>query len=229
VADKRLLLVEDEPGLQLALSDRLTAEGYAVETAGDGHTAIARATGSPFDVIVLDVMLPGADGFEVCRTLRARGDGTPILMLTARGAVSDRVTGLEAGADDYMAKPFVVEEFVARLRALARRGPITKPAVLAVGDLKLDPSQRRVWRGDTEVELTMKPFMLLEALMERPGEVLSRDYLLDRCWDMNFESRSNIVDAQIRALRDGIDRPFGIKSIETVRGQGYRLRVDPPA
>jgi two-component system OmpR family response regulator len=225
----RVLLAEDNRKLSSLLQKGLSRVGMVIDVAERGPDTVWMAAATPYDVIVLDVMLPGADGFEVCRTLRARGDGTPILMLTARGAVSDRVTGLEAGADDYMAKPFVVEEFVARLRALARRGPITKPAVLAVGDLKLDPSQRRVWRGDTEVELTMKPFMLLEALMERPGEVLSRDYLLDRCWDMNFVSRSNIVDAQIRALRDGVDRPFGIKSIETVRGQGYRLRVEPPA
>jgi two-component system OmpR family response regulator len=225
----RVLLAEDNHKLSSLLQKGLSRVGMVIDVSERGPDTVWMAAAAPYDVIVLDVMLPGADGFEVCRRLRARGDGTPILMLTARGAVADRVTGLEAGADDYMAKPFVVEEFVARLRALARRGPITKPSVLAVGDLKLDPSQRRVWRGDTEVELTMKPFMLLEALMERPGEVLSRDYLLDRCWDMNFESRSNIVDAQIRALRDGIDRPFGIKSIETVRGQGYRLRVDPPA
>jgi two-component system OmpR family response regulator len=225
----RVLLAEDNRKLSSLLQKGLSRVGMVIDVAERGPDTVWMAAATPYDVIVLDVMLPGADGFEVCRMLRARGDGTPILMLTARGAVADRVTGLEAGADDYMAKPFVVEEFVARLRALARRGPITKPAVLAVGDLKLDPSQRRVWRGDTEVELTMKPFMLLEALMERPGEVLSRDYLLDRCWDMNFESRSNIVDAQIRALRDGIDRPFDIKSIETIRGQGYRLRVEPPA
>jgi two-component system OmpR family response regulator len=222
----RILLAEDNRKLSSLLQKGLSRVGMVIDVVERGPDTVWMAAATPYDVIVLDVMLPGADGFEVCRALRARGDGTPILMLTARGAVSDRVTGLEAGADDYMAKPFVVDEFVARLRALARRGPITKPAVLAVGDLKLDPSQRRAWRGDTEVELTMKPFMLLEALMERPGEVLSRDYLLDRCWDMNFESRSNIVDAQIRALRDGIDRPFGVKSIETVRGQGYRLCVD---
>jgi two-component system OmpR family response regulator len=225
----RVLLAEDNRKLSSLLQKGLSRVGMVIDVSERGPDTVWMAAAAPYDVIVLDVMLPGADGFEVCRRLRARGDGTPILMLTARGAVADRVTGLEAGADDYMAKPFVVEEFVARLRALARRGPITKPAVLAIGDLKLDPSQRRVWRGDTEVQLTMKPFMLLEALMERPGEVLSRDYLLDRCWDMNFESKSNIVDAQIRALRDGIDRPFDIKSIETIRGQGYRLRLEPEA
>jgi two-component system OmpR family response regulator len=225
----RVLLAEDNRKLSSLLQKGLSRVGMVIDVSERGPDTVWMAAAAPYDVIVLDVMLPGADGFEVCRRLRARGDGTPILMLTARGAVADRVTGLEAGADDYMAKPFVVEEFVARLRALARRGPITKPAVLAIGDLKLDPSQRRVWRGDTEVQLTMKPFMLLEALMERPGEVLSRDYLLDRCWDMNFESKSNIVDAQIRALRDGIDRPFDIKTIETIRGQGYRLRVEPGA
>jgi two-component system OmpR family response regulator len=199
-----------------------------IDVAHEGPETVWMAAATPYDVIVLDVMLPGADGFEVCRRLRERGHGTPILMLTARGAVRDRVTGLEAGADDYMAKPFVVDELVARLRALARRGPITKQPVLTAGDLKLDPAQRRVWRGDTEVELTTKPLLLLEALMEHPGRLLSRGELLERCWDMNFESRSNIVDAQIRQLRDRIDRPFGTHSIQTVRGAGYRLKVEDP-
>jgi two-component system OmpR family response regulator len=222
----RILLAEDNEKLSSLLQRGLSRMGILIDVAERGPDAVWMAAATEYDVIVLDVMLPDADGFEVCRSLRERSNGTPILMLTARGAVSDKVTGLEAGADDYMAKPFVVDELVARLRALARRGPITKPQVLIAGDLKLDPEQRRVWRGDTEVELTTKPFLLLEALMERPGALLSRTDLLERCWDMNHESRSNIVDAQIRQLRDCIDRPFGSHSIETVRGAGYRLSAD---
>jgi two-component system OmpR family response regulator len=225
----RVLLAEDNEKLSSLLQRGLSRVGMVIDVADRGPDAVSMAALAQYDVIVLDVMLPGADGFEVCRRLRSGGHGTPILMLTARGAVRDRVAGLEAGADDYMAKPFVVDELVARLRALARRGPITKPPVLIAGDLKLDPAQQRVWRGDIEVELTTKPFLLLEALMERPGDLLSRTALLERCWDMNHESRSNVVDAQIRQLRDSIDRPFGAKSIETVRGAGYRLRVERPA
>jgi two-component system OmpR family response regulator len=221
----RILLAEDNEKLSSLLQRGLSRVGMVIDVAADGADAVWMATAAPYDVVVLDVMLPGRSGFEVCRRLRERGYETPILMLTARGAVRDRVAGLEAGADDYMAKPFVVDELVARLRALARRGPITRSAILSVGDLKLDPAQRRAWRGDTEVELTTKPFLVLEALMERPGETMSRDALLDRCWDMNYERRSNIVDVQVRHLRDHIDRPFGTKSIETVRGAGYRLRV----
>jgi two-component system OmpR family response regulator len=222
----RVLLAEDNEKLSSLLQRGLSRVGMVIDVADAGPAAVSMAGVADYDVIVLDVMLPGADGFEVCRRLRASGHGAPILMLTARGAVRDRVAGLEAGADDYMGKPFVVDELVARLRALARRGPITKPLILTAGDLKLDPSQRRVWRGDIEVELKNKPFLLLEALMERPGDLLSRTALLERCWDMNHESRSNVVDAQIRQLRDVIDRPFGAKSIETVRGAGYRLRVE---
>jgi two-component system OmpR family response regulator len=225
----RVLLAEDNEKLSSLLQRGLSRVGMVIDVADRGPDAVSMAALAQYDVIVLDVMLPGADGFEVCRRLRSGGHGTPILMLTARGAVRDRVAGLEAGADDYMAKPFVVDELVARLRALARRGPITKPPVLIAGDLKMDPAQQRVWRGDIEVELTTKPFLLLEALMERPGDLLSRTALLERCWDMNHESRSNVVDAQIRQLRDSIDRPFGAKSIETVRGAGYRLRVERPA
>lgn len=222
----RALLAEDNEKLSSLLRRGLDRVGIVIDVAADGPSALSMASAADYDVIVLDLMLPRTDGFEVCRKLRARADGTPILMLTARSAVNDRVAGLEAGADDYMAKPFVVDELVARLRALARRAPLTKPVVLTVGDLRLDSAQRRAWRGGIEVELTAKPFLLLEALMERPGEVLSRDALLARCWDMNQESRSNIVDAQVRHLRDRIDRPFGIQSIETVRGSGYRLKVD---
>jgi two-component system OmpR family response regulator len=197
-----------------------------VDVAAEGPDAVWMAAGTPYDAIVLDVMLPGADGFEVCRRLRADDVLTPILMLTARGDVHDRVAGLETGADDYMTKPFVIAELVARLRALGRRGPQVRPAVTRVGDLRLDPASRRVWRGDTEVELTAKPFLLLEALMQHPDTVLSRVELLDRCWDQSYDNRSNVVDVHIRHLRDRIDRPFGTHSIETVRAVGYRLRSD---
>jgi two-component system OmpR family response regulator len=224
--DKRLLLVEDEPGLQLALSDRLSSEGYAVETAGDGNTAITRATGEPFDVIVLDVMLPGIDGFATCRELRRREIWTPVLMLTARDAVEDRVDGLDTGADDYLVKPFAFSELVARLRALARRAPVERPSVLSVGDLRLDPAARRAWRGDVELELSPKGFALLELFMRRPGVTLSREHLLQLGWDIAFERRSNVVDVYIRAVRAKIDKPFSRASIETVRGVGYRLRDD---
>ncbi|MEA2496399.1 MAG: two-component system, OmpR family, response regulator [Thermoleophilaceae bacterium] len=222
----RILLAEDNDKLSSLLQRGLSRVGMVIDVAADGSDAVWMATAAPYDVIVLDVMLPGRNGFEVCQRLRERGHETPILMLTARGTVRDRVAGLDAGADDYMAKPFVVDELVARLRALARRGPITKSRVLTVGDLKLHPAQQRAWRGDTEVELTTKPFLVLEALMERPGELMSRDALLERCWDMNYERKSNIVDVQVRHLRDRIDRPFGTNSIETVRGAGYRLRVE---
>jgi two-component system OmpR family response regulator len=221
----RVRIAEDNAKLSTMLGRALGRAGMVVDHASRGSEAIWMAGVTPYHAIVLDVMLPGGDGFEVARRLRADDVRTPILMLTARTEVRDRIEGLESGADDYMPKPFAMAELVARLRALVRRGPITKPDILRVGDLKLDPATRRVWRGKTEVELTAKPFQLLEALMERPGEVLSRYYLLERCWDHSFESRSNVVDAQIRHLRDRIDRPFEVESIETVAGAGYRLRA----
>jgi two-component system OmpR family response regulator len=222
----RVLLVEDNEKLTSLLQRGLRGVGMVVDVVDNGPDTMWMAAATPYDVLVLDVMLPGLDGFEVCRRLRADDVRTPILMLTARTAVRDRVTGLDAGADDYLTKPFQLPEFIARLRALARRGPITKPSILQVGDLKLDPATRRVWRGETEVELTAKPFQLLEAFMERPGEVLTRVDLLNRCWDHSYENKSNVVDVQVRHLRDHIDRPFKTQTIETVRGGGYRLRVD---
>jgi two-component system OmpR family response regulator len=222
----RVLLVEDNEKLTSLLKRGLHRVGMVVDIADNGPDSMWMAAATPYDVLVLDVMLPGFDGFEVCRRLRADDVRTPILMLTARSGVGDRVTGLDAGADDYLSKPFQLAELIARLRALARRGPITRPALLQVGDLKLDPATRRAWRGDSEIELTVKPFLLLEAFMERPGHVLSRVDLLDRCWDQGYENRSNVVDVQVRHLRDRIDRPFRTKSIETVRGGGYRLRPD---
>jgi two-component system OmpR family response regulator len=172
---------------------------------------------------VLDVMLPGIDGFETCRRLRQDGVWAPVLMLTARDAIDDRVAGLDGGADDYLTKPFSFAELLARLRALARRGPVERPTVLEVGDLRLDPAARRVWRGDVEVSLSAKEFQLLETFMRHPGEVLSRYQLLEHAWDYDYENRSNIVDVYVRYLRDKVDRPFGRKSLETVRGAGYRL------
>jgi two-component system OmpR family response regulator len=179
-----------------------------------------------YDAIVLDLMLPGLDGVEVCRQLRASGVWSPVLMLTARDAVGDRVAGLDAGADDYLPKPFSFSELLARLRALARRGAAERPSVLEVGDLRLDPATRQVSRGDVDIHLSGKEFALLETFMRRPGEVLSRYQLLEHAWDYAYENRSNVVDVYVRYLRDKIDRPFGRDTLETVRGVGYRLRRD---
>jgi two-component system, OmpR family, response regulator len=202
----------------------LTEEGAAVDVARSGEDALWMAAAAPYDALVLDVMLPGIDGFETCRRLRDDGVWTPVLLLTARDSVEDRVAGLDGGADDYLTKPFSFAELLARLRALARRGPVERPAVLEVGTLKLDPAGRRVWRGDTEVSLSAKEFQLLETFMRHPGEVLSRYQLLEHAWDYDYENRSNIVDVYVRYLRDKIDRPFGVTQLETVRGAGYRLR-----
>jgi two-component system OmpR family response regulator len=201
----------------------LEAEAAAVDVAPTGEEALWRASATSYDAIVLDVMLPGIDGFEVCRRLRADGVWAPVLMLTARDAVGDRVTGLDLGADDYLGKPFSFEELLARLRALVRRGAAERPAILSVGDLRLDPSTRRVWRGETEVALSAKEFSLLETFMRHPGQVLSRFVLLEHGWDGEYDNRSNLVDVMVRRLRDKIDRRFGVESIETVRGAGYRL------
>ncbi len=220
-----MLVVEDEKKLGELLGRGLREEGYAADVADRGEEALWMAHAVPYDAIVLDVMLPGADGFEVCRRLRRDGVWTPVLMLTARDGVDDRVEGLDAGADDYLAKPFAFEELLARLRALTRRAPVERPPVLEVGDLRLDPAAHRVWRGRTELELSAKEFALLELFMRRPGITLSRTQLLDGAWDIAFESRSNVVDVYVRYLREKIDRPFGHDSIETVRGVGYRLRT----
>jgi two-component system OmpR family response regulator len=184
------------------------------------------ARSNPYDAIVLDVMLPGGDGFSVCRSLREHDVWTPVLLLTAREAVDDRVTGLDAGADDYLLKPFAFSELLARLRALRRRSPVERPVALAVGDLRLDPALGRAWRGDVELTLSAKEFAVLEAFMRRPGEIFSRSSVLDAAWDMGYERRSNLVDVYVRLLRDKIDRPFGRHALETVRGVGYRLRED---
>jgi two-component system OmpR family response regulator len=222
----RVLVVEDEEKLAKLLARGLREEGYAADIAGRGEDALWMAMAAAYDAILLDVMLPGSDGFDVCRRLRKEGVWSPVLMLTARDAVDDRVTGLDAGADDYLAKPFAFDELLARLRALMRRPPVERPTVLTVGDLRLDPALHRVWRGEEELRLSAKEFSLLETFMRRPGDVLTRSQLLDAAWDMGFERRSNVVDVNVRYLREKIDRPFGRESLETVRGVGYRLRDD---
>jgi two-component system, OmpR family, response regulator len=222
----RVLVVEDDVKMARLVRRGLVEEGVVVDVAATGDEGLWRAAATEYDAIVLDVMLPGTDGFEVCRRLRAGGHWAPVLMLTARGDVADRVSGLDAGADDYLTKPFSFAELLARLRALSRRPPLARPAVIEVGDLRLDPATRRVWRGDVEVPLTAKEFALLDAFMRRPGRVLSRVDLLDHAWEYTYENRSNVVDVYVRYLREKIDRPFGRASIETVRGVGYRLAND---
>ena len=223
----RVLVVEDERKLGELLRRGLGEEGYAADLADRGEEALWMAQAVPYDAIVLDVMLPGADGFEICRRMRGSGVWAPVLMITARDAVDDRVNGLDAGADDYLTKPFAFEELLARLRALTRRAPVERPPVLQVGDLRLDPAAHRAWRGDEELDLSAKEFALLELFMRRPGVTLSRTQLLDGAWDIAFESRSNVVDVYVRYLREKIDRPFGHHSLETIRGVGYRLRAAP--
>jgi two-component system, OmpR family, response regulator len=222
----RVLIVEDDLRMAGLVRRGLAHEGLAVDVVSNGEDALWTAGAHPYDAIVLDVMLPDLDGFETCRRLRAAGVWTPVLMLTARDAVEDRVAGLDSGADDYLVKPFAFAELLARLRAIARRGQTGRPAVLAVGDLRLDPATRGVRRGETAIELSSKEFALLEAFMRRPGEVLSRYHLLEHAWDLAYESRSNVVDVFVRRLRRKIDEPFGRSSLETVRGAGYRLRED---
>jgi two-component system, OmpR family, response regulator len=222
----RVLVVEDDPKLAALLGRGLREEGVAADVTSHGEDALWMAGSTAYDAVVLDVMLPGIDGFEACERLRADGVATPVLMLTARDALDDRIAGLDGGADDYLVKPFAFGELLARLRALARRGPVTRPAVLEVGSLRLDPATRRVWRGDVEIDLTQREFVVLEALMRRPGEALSRFELLEAGWDGSYENRSNVIDVYVRYLRGKIDRPFAVTSIETVRGHGYRLRAD---
>jgi len=222
----RVLLVEDEAKLARLLARGLNEEGYAADIAATGEDALWMARAVPYGAIVLDVMLPGLDGFAVCRQLRAGGMWAPILMLTARDDVDDRINGLDAGADDYLAKPFAFEELLARLRALVRRAPVERPTVIEVGDLRLDPAMRRAWRAGSELDLSAKEFALLELFMRRAGVAVTRSELLNGAWDIAFESRSNIIDVYVRNLREKIDRPFGCDSLETVRGIGYRLRND---
>jgi two-component system, OmpR family, response regulator len=223
----RVLVVEDDVPMAAAIRRGLRAEGVAADVATRGEDALWMAGSTEFDAVVLDVMLPGIDGFETCRRLREDGVWAPILMLTARGAIEDRVRGLDQGADDYVVKPFSLAELLARLRALVRRGSVERPAELEVGDLRMDPATHQVWRGDTEIRLSAKEFALLETFMRRPGEVLSPFQLLEHVWDYEYENRSNVVQVYIRYLREKVDRPFGAESIQTVRGAGYRLAKEP--
>jgi two-component system, OmpR family, response regulator len=219
----RILLVEDDERMAAAIGRGFAAESVAVDFAQAGEDALWQAGAAAYSVIVLDVMLPGIDGLETCRRLRAAEVWTPILMLTARDSVRDRVDGLNSGADDYLVKPFSFEELLARARALGRRDPGPRPTVLSVGDLRLDPASHEVWRGEEPIELTAREVAILEAFMRRPGRILSRYELLELVWAGEFDHRSNVVDAAMRRLRDKVDRPFGVETIQTVRGAGYRL------
>jgi len=222
----RVLVVEDEIKLASLIRRGLRSEGFAADVAIKGEDALWMAASSTYDAIVLDVMLPGIDGLEVCRRLRTAGVWSPVLMLTARDRLADRIGGLDAGADDYLTKPFAFAELLARLRALARRAAPERPAIIAVGDLVLDPATHGVRRGAAEIDLSPKEFAMLETFMRRPNRVLSRFDLLEHAWDYDYDNRSNVVDVYVRYLREKIDRPFGRASLETVRGAGYRLRAD---
>jgi two-component system OmpR family response regulator len=222
----RVLIVEDDVKMASLIRRALREESMAADVAITGEDALWMAAATNYDAVVLDVMLPRMDGFAVCRRLRADRIWAPVLMLTARDSVEDRVAGLDGGADDYLVKPFSFSELFARVRALGRRGPIHRPTVLEAGDLRLDPAARRVWRGDADISLSAKEFALLETFMRRPGQMLDRFQLLEHAWDYEYENRSNIVDVYVRYLREKIDRPFGVESIETVRGAGYRMRAD---
>jgi two-component system OmpR family response regulator len=221
----RVLVVDDELRTAALLRRGLCEQGYAVDVAHEAEDAMWRAIEFSYAVVVLDVLLPGMDGFEVCRRLRASGCWTPVLLLTARDEVDDRVQGLDAGADDYLTKPFSFNELTARIRALTRRGSAERPVVLQVGDLRLDPARRQVWMGQAEVALSAKEFALLELFLRHPGQVLSRTRILEHVWDFAYDGGSNVVDQYVRYLRRKIDLPFGVVCLETVRGAGYRLRA----
>jgi two-component system OmpR family response regulator len=227
VTDMRILVVEDEARLASLLRRGLAEEGHAVDVAADGEDGLAWVAVSDYDAIVLDVMLPGVDGLDVCRQLRRRRVPTPILLLTARDTIADRVTGLDAGADDYLVKPFAFAELTARLRALARRPAETHHPVLATGDLRLDPAARRVWRGEDELALPNKEFRILEYLMRHPNRVLTRAMIAEHVWDYDFPNVTNVIDVHIRQLRRRLQDPYPGGLIETVRGAGYRLNAAP--
>jgi two-component system, OmpR family, response regulator len=220
----RLLVIEDHDHLAQLLRRGLEEEGYAVDVAATGEEGMAALTVRDYDLVVLDLVLPGMDGFEVLGWLRRTRQATPVLVLTARDAVEDRVRGLDTGADDYVMKPFAFPELLARVRALLRRGPMERAPVIAVGDLVMDPAAHEVRRGDAPIELTAKEFALLRYLMRHPGQVLTRDRLLEHAWDGTHQGVSNVVDVYVRYLREKVDRPFGVRTIETVRGVGYRLK-----
>lgn len=223
----RVLVVEDNERTAQMLQRGLSEDGYSVDVTADAQDALWRACEVDYDAIVLDVMLPGADGFAICRQLRALNRWAPVLMVTARSGVDDRVRGLDAGADDYLAKPFSFVELLARLRALARRGNPARPSVLVAGDLRLDPATRRAWRGDSSLDLSAKEFALLELFLRRVDEVLSRAVIREHLWDFAAEVVSNVVDQYVGGLRRKIDRPFGVEQLQTIRGVGYRLRALP--
>ena len=222
----RLLLAEDDLKLARALDRGLRRAGYGVDLAHDGHAALLNARVYEYDVVVLDVMLPGPDGVEVCRTLRDEERWSPVLLLTARDQVADRIRGLDAGADDYLVKPFDFGELLARLRALTRRGPTPRPPTLEVGDLRVDPATRRVTRAGHDVELTAREFGVLEFLARHAREVVTRTQLLEHVWDENFLGSTNVVDVYVGYLRAKLERPFGRPLIHTVRGAGYRLEPE---
>ena len=220
----RVLVVEDETRMASVLKRALEEEGHAVDVAAGGADGLWLATENPYGAIVLDVMLPDFDGFELCRRIRGNGQWVPVIMLTARDSVGDRVRGLDAGADDYLVKPFSLAELAARLRALARRDDRPRPVILAEGDLTLDPAAKRAWRAGTELHLSPKEFALLELFLRHPGDVLTRSRIIEAVWDFAYDGGSNVVDQYVNYLRRKIDTPFGRHDIETVRGMGYRLR-----
>jgi two-component system OmpR family response regulator len=222
----RLLVAEDDVRMAGLLRRGLMEDGHVVDVVGDGTEAVWMASENAYDVVLLDVMLPGIDGFEVCRRLRSSGVWSGVLMLTARDDVEDRVRGLDAGADDYVLKPFSFSELSARVRALIRRGSAPRPTAVEVGDLRLDPVSRQVWRGAAEIELSPKEFAMLELFMRNPGEVLTRTRILEHVWDFAYDGLSNVVDQYVGYLRRKVDKPFGTHDLQTVRGAGYRLR-DP--
>jgi DNA-binding response OmpR family regulator len=219
----RVLVVEDEKKLAMSLKRGLEADGFAVDVALDGTDGLWMATEHPYDAIVLDIMLPGINGYRVCAQLREAGNWTPILMLTAKDGDLDEAEALDTGADDFLRKPFAHVVLVARLRALLRRGQPERPVELVAGDLRVVPAQRQCWRGDDEIELTAREFSVLEYLIANAGDVVSKRDMLDHVWDYDFEGDPNIVEVYVRHLRRKIDEPYGLNSIQTVRGSGYRL------
>ncbi len=221
----RVLVVEDESKLAALIQKALREQGMLADVADDGENALWMAGSTPYEVIVLDINLPGLNGFDTCSRLREDGVRSPILMLTARDGIEDRIAGLDRGADDYLLKPFDFGELFARVRALSRRGTVERGTVLRVADLSLDLATYTARRGEVEIPLSTKELQVLEVFMRRPGQVLSRYDLLEGAWEMQYENRSNVVDVYVRYLREKIDRPFGVKTIETVRGAGYRLRA----